>query len=129
VSGERPPEPVATADPKTAPAHWLTEKAEGYARDGRKFREAGQGKTRPILGRAQDEHWGAVYWAVADELRKLAAAGLPGPSDVAALAEIAEILRDPEWGVGMLEDIAEIVRATGRTVENYPDDRATWSRH
>lgn len=47
----------------------------------------------------------------------------------AALDEIAEMLRDPEWGVGMLEDIGDIVRRTGRNVENYPDDRPTWERH
>jgi hypothetical protein len=47
----------------------------------------------------------------------------------AALDVIAEMLRDPEWGVGMLEDIADLVRGTGRSVENYPDNRATWERH
>lgn len=59
---------------------------------------------------------------------------LPGdeeddPRDARALDLIQEMLRDPEWGVGMLEDIAEIVTATGRRVENYPDDRSTWERH
>lgn len=47
----------------------------------------------------------------------------------AALDEIAEMLRDPDWGVGMLEDIADIVRRAGRSVENYPDERPTWGRH
>lgn len=47
----------------------------------------------------------------------------------AALDEIAEMLRDPDWGAGMLEDIADIVRRTGRSVENYPDERPTWGRH
>ena len=42
---------------------------------------------------------------------------------------IAEWLRDPEWGVGMLEDIAEAVVATGRDIQNYPDERPTWGRH
>lgn len=51
------------------------------------------------------------------------------PYDAAALDSIAEILRDPEWGVGMLEDIAEAVRKTDRSVDNYPDDRSTWERH
>lgn len=50
-------------------------------------------------------------------------------SDTAAIAIIAEWLRDPEWGVGMLEDIADAVRSTGRPVEDYPDGRATWPRH
>lgn len=49
--------------------------------------------------------------------------------DKLALDDIAEMLRDPDWGSGMLEDIADLVRRTGRTVENYPDDRATWERH
>ena len=34
--------------------------------------------------------------------------------DGRALDEINEILSAPEWSVGMLEDICEIVRATGR---------------
>jgi hypothetical protein len=50
-------------------------------------------------------------------------------TDTAAVDVIAEWLRDPEWGSGMLEDIADAVRATGRTVENYPDERQTWKRH
>lgn len=50
-------------------------------------------------------------------------------TDLQALEGIAEMLRDPDWGSGMLEDIADIIRATGRTVENYPDDRSTWGRH
>ena len=46
------------------------------------------------------------------------------------------MLRDPEWGVGMLEDIADLLRRNGRTVENLPDPEdphaeglATWARH
>jgi hypothetical protein len=46
-----------------------------------------------------------------------------------ALDRIQEMLRDPQWGVGMLEDIAEIVTGTGRTTKNYPDERPTWGRH
>ena len=49
--------------------------------------------------------------------------------DAAALDRIQETLRDPEWGVGMLEDIAGIVTRTGRVVEDYPDGRPTWGRH
>jgi hypothetical protein len=49
--------------------------------------------------------------------------------DGEGLDQIAEMLRDPEWGVGMLEDIRELVNRTGRTCENYPDDRPTWGRH
>jgi hypothetical protein len=46
-----------------------------------------------------------------------------GDADRKALNEIAEMLRDPRWGLGMLEDIAEILARTGRSVKNYPDDR------
>jgi hypothetical protein len=49
--------------------------------------------------------------------------------DHAALDLIQEWLRDPEWGVGMLEDIAETVVRTGRSTASYPDDRPTWGRH
>jgi hypothetical protein len=51
----------------------------------------------------------------------------PAGSDIDRLAlnAIQKILRDPEWAVGMLEDIGEIVRKTGRKVENYPDERET----
>jgi hypothetical protein len=54
-------------------------------------------------------------------------------SDAAALDEIAYMLRDPAWGVGMLEDIAEIVKATGRDLSEIigEDGEAvpTWDRH
>lgn len=49
-------------------------------------------------------------------------------SDLQALDLIAYMLRDPDWGVGMLEDIAELVTRTGRSLEN-PTDEATWFRH
>lgn len=38
-------------------------------------------------------------------------------SDADALDRIAHILRDPEWGVGMFEDIADVVSDTGRTIQ------------
>ena len=50
-------------------------------------------------------------------------------SDADALDRIAHILRDPEWGVGMLEDIGEIVTGTGRSIDNLPGDVPTWDRH
>ena len=49
--------------------------------------------------------------------------------DKSALDRIQEMLRDPEWGVGMLEDIAHLVNMTGRDVRNYPDGHLTWDRH
>ncbi|SRR6266851_433586 len=58
-----------------------------------------------------------------------------GITDQRALNAIAWILTDPEWGAGMLEDIAALVRGTGRPVEDIPgpDDPdeflATWDRH
>jgi hypothetical protein len=47
--------------------------------------------------------------------------------DARALDAIAHLLRDPEWSAGMLEDIAEIVVATGRDIEG--DGAPTWERH
>lgn len=44
-----------------------------------------------------------------------------------ALDQIAHWLRDPEWGVGMLEDIAETVAATGRDLAG--STVSTWVRH
>ena len=38
-------------------------------------------------------------------------------TDRAALDAIAEMLRDPEWSVGMLEDIADISIGTGRSIQ------------
>jgi hypothetical protein len=53
----------------------------------------------------------------------------PPIDDHEALDHIAEMLRDPQWGAGMLEDIRQLVNRTGRTCDNYPDDRPTWERH
>jgi hypothetical protein len=57
-------------------------------------------------------------------------------TDDAALDLIAHWLRDPDWGVGMLEDIAAVVATTGRELASItdPDDptspgRSTWPRH
>ena len=36
-------------------------------------------------------------------------------TDAEALDAIAHMLRDPEWGMGMLEDIDQWVTATGRS--------------
>lgn len=48
--------------------------------------------------------------------------------DAVTLDAIAHILRDPEWGVGMLEDIAALVGDAGRSLDN-PRDEPTWMRH
>ncbi len=45
-----------------------------------------------------------------------------------ALDAIAYMLADSEWGVGMLEDIADLVRTTGRSIAN-PTGVSTWDRH
>jgi hypothetical protein len=50
-------------------------------------------------------------------------------TDQEALNVIAQILRDPEWAPGMLEDIADLVRKTGRSTDYNPDLRPTWGRH
>lgn len=49
-------------------------------------------------------------------------------SDSDALDRIAQWLRDPDWGVGMLEDIAEVVARTGRDLSNDSGE-PTWERH
>ena len=48
--------------------------------------------------------------------------------DEATLDTIAVMLANPEWGVGMLEDIANLVRQTGRSMAN-PTEISTWDRH
>jgi hypothetical protein len=48
-------------------------------------------------------------------------------SDSAAIDRIAHWLCDPEWGVGMLEDIADVITATGRDLTGT--DEPTWARH
>ena len=48
--------------------------------------------------------------------------------DAPTLDMIAEMLADPEWGVGMLEDIADLVKRTGRSMAN-PTEISTWDRH
>ncbi len=50
-------------------------------------------------------------------------------TDAQALDAIAHILRDPDWGVGMLEDFAELVQRAGRDTANLPGDEPTWGRH
>lgn len=55
------------------------------------------------------------------------AAKLTGEADAIALDRINHILSDPEWGVGMLEDICAIVRGTGRV--DVSEGRPTWDRH
>ena len=65
--------------------------------------------------------------------------------DNRALDIIAYLLKDPDWGPGMLEDIAELVIRSGRSVENIclitgeegenindcstHEHEHTWSRH
>jgi hypothetical protein len=46
-------------------------------------------------------------------------------TDKTALDKINYMLSEPDWGVGMLEDICAIVRRTGRT--EVPG--ASWDRH
>jgi hypothetical protein len=53
--------------------------------------------------------------------------GAQSRSNAAALDRIATMLQDPEWGSGMLEDIAEEVQRTGRSLDG--DGDPTWDRH
>lgn len=73
--------------------------------------------------------WLAAGWLRGIWLHSRSAARARSRSALAvyALDEIAELLRDPEWGVGMLEDIAVVVSATGRSLETPPARR--WDRH
>jgi hypothetical protein len=48
--------------------------------------------------------------------------------DAVVLDAIAHMLRDPDWGVGMLEDIAGLVADTGRSLDS-PSEEPTWDRH
>lgn len=53
-------------------------------------------------------------------------------TDAEALNQIATMLQDPDWGVGMLEDIAAIVDRAGYSVDTqYVNGEAvrTWDRH
>jgi hypothetical protein len=53
-------------------------------------------------------------------------------TDDQALDAIAWILTDPEWAPGMLEDIGNIVAATGREIATVTVDGEavrTWDRH
>jgi hypothetical protein len=46
-----------------------------------------------------------------------AAEATTADGDRHTLDAIAHMLRDPEWGVGMLEDIADLVSRTGRSIQ------------
>lgn len=48
-------------------------------------------------------------------------------SDSQAVERIAHWLRDPNWGAGMLEDIAAAITDTGRDLNG--DGNPTWGRH
>jgi hypothetical protein len=86
-----------------------------------------------LIDTADDDADGEPYdHSMAKEDRRNA--GLQAPArqrraatDAAALDHIATILRDPEWGLGMLEDIADLVTETGRDVAG--NGESTWDRH
>lgn len=52
----------------------------------------------------------------------------PQLTDAQAVDTVAEMLRDPDWGVGMLEDIADVCTRAGRDLSN-PNEEPTWDRH
>jgi predicted RNA-binding Zn-ribbon protein involved in translation (DUF1610 family) len=71
-------------------------------------------------------------WTIAIEEPIVAddALGTPRPDTLtarAALDAIAQLLRDPRWGLAMLEDIGELVTRTGRDLTG--DGSTTWHRH
>jgi transcription elongation factor GreA-like protein len=53
--------------------------------------------------------------------------------DSKVLDQIAEMLRDPYWSVSMLEDIIDLVSASGRNTATQLDKNgepiSTWERH
>ena len=68
--------------------------------------------------------WEAVAAAVLDDESDDASSASPAQQhgtrtedDAAALDHIAHMLRDPDWGVGILEDVAAWVAATGRSLD------------
>ncbi len=63
-----------------------------------------------------------------DDSSTAPATSAPRLSDAQALDAVAHMLRDPEWNSGMLEDINELVCATGRDTAG-DDETATWDRH
>ena len=77
---------------------------------------------------ADESYWCRNCDDSAESLEELL--GLPRPAswlmpDGDALTRINIILSDPEWGMGMLEDICAIVRKTGREEVKG----AVWDRH
>ncbi|MCL4423103.1 MAG: hypothetical protein M1115_08065 [Actinobacteria bacterium] len=96
-------------------------------RDGSGAREVGiEALTGCVLDVLDDANSLLALMRAAIAGSKRAAAG--SDKDGAALDQIAHILCDPEWGVGMLEDIAHILTQSGRSLENRSSER-TWERH
>lgn len=73
-----------------------------------------------LLTREQTLTVAKALWPAADE-------------DAKALDEIQYMLRHPEWGSGMLEDISQIIERTGRPTDTEYDDEglpiSTWDHH
>jgi hypothetical protein len=76
ITEEHPAQPCDCLCPRCVGAQQrsqLAERADSYARDARRFRDAGK-LGAPILSTGEDAHWASVYQAIADELRTIAAA-------------------------------------------------------
>jgi hypothetical protein len=58
-------------DDDTSAARLLRERADSYARDAGRFRDACR-LGQPITGATEDAQWASVYQVIADELRKTA---------------------------------------------------------
>jgi hypothetical protein len=126
---QREPEPQPTRDALLAFARSVAaarpdEDAEPSSEDQEDLGMLADDADRLLSGQAQP-----ALSALSDIERRGLWGGIKPASDGFVLDQIAEMLRDPEWGVGMLEDIRDLVNRTGRTCENYPDDRPTWGRH
>jgi hypothetical protein len=128
VNPAAPTTPVQTF----AAAHRLTDVTPHAGADGRRMLHlrAGALILEPVLAAAQvlvvRERQPAPERGLASQHGEAPDREMPDP---AALDRIAEMLRDPFWSAGMLEDIADLIRQTGRATDNYPDHRPTWDRH
>ena len=100
------------------------------AHQGRLFYDTPDARAKGEAGRRY-----TALLAAADYLAADPAAAPPPPvytgsgtlTDSQAVELIAHWLRDPDWGVGMLEDIAEVITATGRDLSG--NGQPTWGRH
>ena len=112
----------------TEAAQQLLERAESYARDARKFRDAGE-LGQPVISTEDDAHWATVYQVIADELRRIAGhddnagafpvMGEPWPrgADSFRQCDARELARQiGAWNIRAISGGRITIRATGITL-------------